>query len=162
MDRDSRQVILLGDPGQDCLHDKRSDSRYRLRRKLTQDASDVAQDLGLKYVEVTGWDTLREVTQSPDFDQGLFRQFRNLRRSDLVIEATDGNDAHYIIVETPFRAFGADVDRVQRNSPVIAAVTGCATHSVIACVKRDSSLDGRELPSNIHWRIVDKADLDPG
>ena len=96
----------MGDAGQNCLHEM----RYRPRRKLTQDAPNVAQDLGLTYVGKTDRETLRAATLSLDFEQRLSRAFRNLYRSHLVVEATDENDAHYIIVETPFRVFIADAD----------------------------------------------------
>ncbi len=160
MEKDGRQVVLLGDPGREALNDRRLDNNLRIRRKVTQGAPVVAHELGLNYVGITGWETLREVAESRDSGQSLLRQLRNLRRSVLVIEATDGNDTHYIIVETSFRAFQEDVDRLQRNSEIVAAITGCAARSVIACVKRDSSLDGRELPPDIHWHMVDEADLD--
>lgn len=161
IEKDGRQVILLGDPGREALKDRRLDNQDRVWRKMTQDAPVVAHELGLNYVGITGWETLKEVAENRDSDQSLLRQFRNLRRSGLIIEATDENDTHYIVVETPFRAFQEDVDRLQRNSDIVAAITGCATYPVIACVKRDSSLDGRELTPDIHWHMINETELEP-
>ena len=41
-----------------------------------------------------------------------------------IIKATDGRDFHHIAVKAAGRAFEADVDQMQRNSPVIACVKG--------------------------------------
>ena len=163
IERNGQQVAVLGDPGQDCIGDKRMDNRYRVEDKVSRDASRMVQELGLHYVGIVHWQTLRKRLQTLDAGEGQRREreFLNLRRSNLIVEATDGDATHYIIVETPFRAFVADIGRVLRNAEVIARITGCATHAVIACVRRDSSLNERELPSNVHWHMVDEADLVP-
>ena len=49
MERDGRQAGLLGDTRQDCLGDRRSDSRLRVWKAATGHAPAIAAGLGLQY-----------------------------------------------------------------------------------------------------------------
>ena len=50
MERDGGQAGLLGDTRQDCLGDRRSDSRLRVRKAATGHAPAIAAGLALQYV----------------------------------------------------------------------------------------------------------------
>ncbi len=46
MEKDGRQVVLLGDPGRGALSERRVDNRRRVSLKVTQDAPVVTHELG--------------------------------------------------------------------------------------------------------------------
>ena len=157
MERHGREVAVLGDPERDCLIEKRMDSRCGVRRAVVHEASAVAQDLGLNGVGAVSWDRFREMARQPEADDASAREFR-----DLVIEATDGIQAHFIVVGTPFRAVPDNVRRAARTAGGLARLSGNPSQAVVACVKRGTSLDRGELPAGVHWRTVSEADLGPG
>ena len=55
-----------------------------------------------------------------------------------------------------------NVRRAARTAGVLAKLSGNPSQAVVACVKRDTSLDREELPAAVHWRTVSEADLGPG
>ena len=76
------------------------------RSRTIQDASGIAADMGLEYVRtLTNEDLLRMAGNSLTKDTA--RSFRN---ADLVIEATDTHDTHYIAMEISFTADRREVD----------------------------------------------------
>ncbi len=147
MERHGREVAVLGDPERYCLIEKRMDSRCGVRRAVVHEASAVAQYLGLNGVGTVSWDRFSQMARQPEADDAWPREFRDLRQPDLVIEATDGIQAHFIVVETPFLAVPDNVRRAARTAGVLARLSGNPSQAVVACVKRDTSLDREELPA---------------
>ena len=57
-------------------------------------------------------------------------------RADLVVEATDSDDAmHYIAVEASYTADQRDTSRAQRNAALLTRFTGHPAHAAIASVR---------------------------
>ena len=83
-----------------------------------------------------------------------------LRRTNLVIEATDGRDTHYVMVETPFRATPEDIALVRMGVELMTELTGCARHAVVACVVRDSSAEADIASGQVHWHLMEPGDME--
>ena len=105
MERDGGQVGLLGDTRQQCLEDRRSDSRLRVRKAATGHAPAIAAGLALQYVRTLALTDTERISVEAMGGHIVGSRFRSLRNPELaIIEATDGQDTHYVMVETPFRA----------------------------------------------------------
>ena len=91
MERDGRQVGLLGDTRQDCLGDRRSDSRLRVRKAATGHAPAIAAGLALQYVRTLTRTDFERMYQDIREGHDIARsRSSRLLRPNLMIEATDG------------------------------------------------------------------------
>ena len=135
MERDGGQVGLLGDTRQDCLGDRRSDSRLRVRKAATGHAPAIAAGLALQYVRALIRTDLERIYQDTRGGHIARSRFSRLLRPNLVIEATDGRDTHYVMVETPFRATPEDIALVRMGVGLMTELTGCIYHAVMALHK---------------------------
>ena len=161
MERDGRQVGLLGDTRQQCLEDRRSDSRTRVRTAAAGRASELAAGLGLQYVRTLTRTDFERMYQDIREGHHIGRsRSSRLLRTNLVIEATDGQDTHYVMVETPFRASPEDIALVRMGVGLMTELTGCASHAVVACVVRDSSAEADIASGQVHWHLMEPGDLE--
>ena len=160
MERDGRQVGLLGDTRQQCLEDRRSDSRTRVRTAAAGRASELAAGLGLQYVRTLTRTDLEQIYQ--DTRGGHIARSRSSRllRPNLVIEATDGQDTHYVMVETPFRATPEDIALVRMGVGLMTGLTGCTCRAVIACVVRDPSAEADIASGQVNWHLIERGELE--
>ena len=161
MERDGRQVGLLGDTRQECLEDRRSDSRTRVRTAAAGRASELAAGLGPQYVRTLTRTDFERMYQDIREGHHIARsRFSRLLRPNLVIEATDGRDTHYVMVETPFRASPEDIALVRMGVGLMTELTGCASHAVVACVVRDSSAEADIASGQVHWHLMEPGDME--
>ena len=153
MERDGRQVGLLGDTRQQCLEDRRSRSRTRVRT--------VAAGLGLQYVRTLTRTDFERMYQDMREGHHIARsRSSRLLRPNLVIEATDGQDTHYVMVETPFRATPEDIALVRMGVGLMTEFTGCASHAVVACVVRDSSAEADTASGDVNRHFIERGELE--
>ena len=103
------------------------------RTRATQDAQGVASDMGLAFVQTLSAADLSDMSGNA-LPRDIVRSFRN---ADLVIEATDGADAHYIAMEVSFTADLRDCDRAIRNAGLITRFTGKPAQAAGASVRND-------------------------
>ena len=161
MERDGRQAGLLGDTRQQCLEDRRSDSRTRVRTAAAGRASELAAGLGLQYVRALTRTYLEQIYQATREGRHIARsRSSRLLRPNLVIEATDGQDTHYLMVETPFRATPEDIALVRMGVGLMTELTGCTCRAVIACVVRDSSAEADIASGQVHWHLIEPGDME--
>ena len=161
MERDGRQVGLLGDTRQQCFEDRRSDSRTRVRTAAAGRASELAAGLGLQYVRTLTRTDLEQMYQDIREGHQIARsRSSRLRRTNLVIEATDGRDTHYVMVETPFRASPEDIALVRMGVGLMTELTGCASHAVVACVVRDPSGEADIAFGQVNWHLIERGELE--
>ena len=160
MERDGRQAGLPGDTRQQCLEDRRSDSRTRVRTAAAGRASELAAGLGLQYVRTLTRTDFERMYQDIREGHHIARsRSSRLLRPNLVIEATDGQDTHYVMVETPFRAAPEDIAPVRMGVGLMTELTGCASHAVVACVVRDSSAEADIASGQVHWHLMEPGDM---
>ena len=162
MERDGRQAVLLGDTRQQCLEDRRSDSRTRVRTAAAGRASELAAGLGLQYVRTLTRTDFERIYQGTRGDHIARSRFSGLLRPNLVIEATDGQDTHYAMVETPFRATpeAEDIALVRMGVELMTELTGCTCRAVIACVVRDPSAEADIASGEVNWHLIERGELE--
>ena len=124
------------------------------RNTLHSDATGIAMDLGLEYVRIVPQEELTQMTQGA---AGWIptNELRSFRRADLVIEATDGSDTHYISVEASYTADQRDTDRAQRNARFLTEFTGHTAHPVIASVRNDNYAEQQIDSGAVYWLPLD-------
>ena len=161
MERDGRQAGLLGDTRQECLGDRRSDSRLRVRKAATGHAPAIAAGLGLQYARTLTRRDFERMYQDMREGHHIARsRSSRLLRPNLVIEATDGQDTHYVMVETPFRASPEDIAPVRMGVGLMTELTGCTCRAVIACVVRDPSAEADIASGQVNWHFIERGELE--
>ena len=162
MEHDGRQVLLLGDPREECLVDCRSDSRRRVRKAAAEQARDMAAGLGLGYVRtLTGKDLERMYRDTRGGRIARSRFSRLLRSSLLILEAAEGEETRFLMVETPFRAMLEDIARWPGgDAELMADLAARPCHPVIACVVRDPSVEAGGSSSQVHWHFIEPGGLE--
>ena len=121
------------------------------RSRTIQDAPGIAADMGLEYVRtLTNDDLLRMAGNSLTRDTA--RSFRN---TDLVIEATDGHETHYIAVEISFTADRREVDRALRNANLIHRFTGKVALPAVASVRNDHDIQADLDAGTVYWHPLE-------
>ena len=121
------------------------------RSRTIQDAPGIAADMGLEYVRtLTNDDLLRMAGNSLPRDTA--RSFRN---ADMVIEATDGHETHYIAVEISFTADRREVDRALRNANLIHRFTGKVALPAVASVRNDHDIQADLDAGIVYWHPLE-------
>ena len=124
------------------------------RSALHSDATGIAIDLGLEYVRIVPQEELTQMTQGAA-GRIPTNELRSFRRADLVIEATDGSNTHYISVEASYTADQRDTDRAQRNARFLTEFTGQTAHPVIASVRNDHYAEQQINSGAVYWLPLD-------
>ena len=124
-------------------------------------AESIAIDLGLEYVRSLTSGELTKMVLKAAAGQSLGRDYRSFRLADFIIEATDGENVHYIAVEASFTGDSRDTNRALRNASLLTQFTGCPAHAVIASVKNHGSINWQIKSGAVHWYQVDSDELEP-
>ena len=83
-------------------------------------------------------------------------------RADLVVEATDSDDAmHYIAVEASYTADQRDTSRAQRNAALLTRFTGHPAHAAIASVRNVREIQSLIDAGTVYWHTLDSDDFTP-
>ena len=83
-------------------------------------------------------------------------------RADLVVEATDSDDAmHYIAVEASYTADQRDTSRAQRNAALLTRFTGHPAHAAIASVRNVREIQSLIDDGTVYWHTLDSDDFTP-
>ena len=88
-------------------------------------------------------------------------ELESFRNADVMIEARNEAETHYITVEASYTADRRDIDRAQRNARFLTSFTGYPSHAVIASVRNDHATDAQIASGVIHWHRIPLRDLDP-
>ena len=110
----------------------------------------IAAELGLEYVRAVPQQDLVRMSRNVTRDIPI-NQLRSFWTADLIMEATDGSDTHYIAVETSYTADQRDTDRVQRNVQFLTEFTGQTARGVIASVRNDRYADSQVESGAVYW-----------
>ena len=130
------------------------------RDVVVDDAAGVAFDMGLQYVSTLTQAELGEMAQRAA-GRVPTNELRSFRRADLVIEATDGNDTHYIAVEVSFTADERETTRALRNARLLAEFTNHPACAAVASVRNDQSVADQVDAGEIYWHPIDENELEP-
>ena len=121
------------------------------RTRAIQDAQGVASDMGLAFVRTLSTADLSDMSGNA-LPRDIGRSFRN---ADLVIEATDGADAHYIAMEVSFTSERRDCDRATRNAGLITRFTGKPAQATIASVRNDRDATEAVESGAVYWHPLE-------
>ena len=110
----------------------------------------IAAELGLEYVRAVPQEDLVRMSRSA-MGRTPINQLRSFWTADLIMEASDGSDTHYIAVETSYTADQRDTDRVQRNAQFLAEFTGQTARAVVASVRNDRYVDSQVESGAVYW-----------
>ena len=159
-ERDGKPLAVIGDPGQECLGDRRHQSKRRVKETVGKDISAIAAGLGLEHVRTfNGQEDLRTLMPREMGPRAIINRASHLAGSSIVVETKKQGATEYIIMETPYRATQDDVDRVMRNCRLLRDVTGCRAEAVIASVKRERGLTQQNAEEDVHWHDVSEDEL---
>ena len=121
------------------------------RTRTIQDAQDITSDMGLEFVQTLSARDLSDMAGNA-LPRDIHRSFRN---SDLVIEATDGADTHYIAMEISFTADRRDCDRAIRNAGLITRFTGKPAQAAVASVRNDRDAAEAVESGRVYWHPLE-------
>ena len=110
----------------------------------------IAAELDLEYVRSVPQEDLVRMTRGVR-DRLPVNQLRSFWTADLIIEASDGRNTHYVAVETSYTADQRDTDRVLRNVQFLTEFTGNAAQAVIASVRNDQYVDSQVESGAVYW-----------
>ena len=159
-ERDGKLLAMIGDLGQECLGDRRHQSKRRVKESVGRDIPAIAAGLGLEHVRTfNGQEDLRTLMPKDTEQRAIINRASHIAGSSFVIETKNRGATQYIIMETPYRATQDDVDRVLRNCRLLRDVTGYRTEAVIASVKRERGLTQQNAEEDVHWRDVSEEEL---
>lgn len=130
------------------------------RDSAIRNAAAIAADMGLDYLRIVPHEELVRMSRSVTGDIPT-SQLRSFRDADLVIEASDGSATHFIAVESSYTADQRDSDRAQRNSRLLAEITGQTAHAVIASVRNDQHANSQVSSGTISWFQLQDRNSEP-
>ena len=133
---------------------------YHARDLAIPEAREIATDMGLQYVRTVPKEELSSMAQQA---AGIVptNQLRSFRRADLVIEASDGPETHYIAVEASFTADERETTRALRNAGFLTDFTGLPARAAIASVKNDRRIEPLVQDGTVYWHPLHEEDLVP-
>ena len=120
------------------------------RETALRDAMGIAMDMGFEYVRTVPHEELARMAQGAS-GRVPTNELRSFRQADLIIEATDGVDTHYIAVETSYTADQRDTDRAQRNARFLTEFTGHVAHPAVASVRNDHFANSEIDSGVVYW-----------
>ncbi len=120
--------------------------------KTSRDAEGIAHDMGFKFVRTLSISELLALVTSSDTAGLATGDLRSFRLADLVIEATDENNAtNYIAMEVSYTADERDTSRAIRNAGFLTRFTGYPAHAAIASIRNDRETQDLVDGGQIYW-----------
>jgi hypothetical protein len=110
----------------------------------------IAAELGLEYMRSVTQEELVRMSRSATGDIPV-NQLRSFWTADLIIEARDGADTHYIAVESSYTADQRDTDRLQRNVQFLTEFTGQSARAVVVSVRNDAYVSALVESGAVYW-----------
>ena len=121
------------------------------RARTIQDAIGIASDMGLDYVRTLSREDLSQMAGG-DLDRDTLRSFRN---ADLVIEAQDGTDTKYIVMEISYTADRRELVRAIRNAGLITQFTGKTAQAAVASMRNDREAEEAVGSGAVYWHSLE-------
>ena len=121
------------------------------RTRAIQDARGITSDMGLEFVRTLSATDLSDMAGNA-LSRDTHRSFRN---ADMMIEAKDGTDTHYIAMEISFTADRRDCDRAIRNAGLITRFTGRPAQAAIASVRNDRDAAEAVESRAVYWHPLE-------
>lgn len=160
MVREGRTVAVLGDPREECLEDRRSDSRQEVGHAIGANPDGIAQALGLEPVRQLrrrDLESLAGLLTDLPFNRTIFWR---LVRANLILETRNGEETEYVVTVSPYRIASEDVEELQRYGALMAELTGGKVRLVMASVAADRRARDLMESEGVHWYQVAREEVD--
>ncbi len=131
------------------------------RAVVRKDAAGLADDMGLEYTRTLLEAQLMRMLRKGKALNIPANEMRSFRRADLVIEATDGSETHYIVVEASYTADSRDTDRALRNARFLTELTGRPARAAIASIRKDNEIEELISSGVVYWYEITERDIEP-
>ena len=126
------------------------------RNAAMEEASLIAEDLGLSLVGILGRDELGSLVQSADTGDIASGELRSFRRADIVLRAADpAGTERYVAVEVSYTANGRDTERARRNAQFLTRFTGLDASAVVASLRLDQRVRPAVESGAVAWFQLD-------
>ncbi|MDE2938840.1 MAG: hypothetical protein OXR67_07950 [Chloroflexota bacterium] len=137
MVREGRTVAVLGDPREECLEDRRSDSRRDVGLAIGKNPEGIALALGLEPVRRLYQKDLESLAGLLT-DRPLNRTiFHRLLRANLLLEIRSGESTEYVVAISPYRTTVEDMEELHNFGDLMSQLTGGPVRLVMASVAAD-------------------------
>ncbi len=115
-----------------------------------RNGSAIAAELGLEYVRAVPTEDLVRMSRGA-IGRIPTNQLRSFWNADLIMEASDGEDTHYIAVEASYTADKRDSDRAQRNAQFLTEFTGQTARAAIVSIRNDNYVSSQVESGSVYW-----------
>ena len=120
----------------------------------------MAAECGLHYVRTLDRENLRRLHDEVTGRNFYRSRYTRLNRVDLIVEASDDENIHYIVVVTPYRVSREKVEEVGGLAALMSALTGRVCHPVVASVGKDQQAEAALAAGSARWHPVSTTELD--
>ena len=131
------------------------------RSAAIREASSIAREMNLYRTKNLSQDDLWALIDRADTVDIPNNALRSFRRADLIMEATDRDDAVcYIAVEISFTVNGRDTTRALRNAEFLTQFTGKPAHAAVVGLHRDNRIHDLIKRGDVFWYQLDAEIMD--
>ena len=120
------------------------------RDAAVRNAMAIAAELGLEYVRSVPQEDLVRMSRSA-IGRVPTNHLRSFWSADLIIEASDGINTHYLAVESSYTADQRDTDRILRNVQFLTEFTGQTARAIVVSVRNDDHVSALVESGAIYW-----------
>ncbi len=132
-----------------------------VRSAAIREASSIAREMNLYRTKNLSQDDLWALIDHADTVDIPNNELRSFRRADLIMEATDRDDALcYIAVEISFTVNGRDTTRALRNAEFLTRFTGKPAHAAVVGLRRDNRIHDLIKRGDVFWYQLDAEIMD--
>ncbi len=137
---------------------------YMMKTVAKEEAADIADILGLRYVATLSVAELRDLTDnSGDTSDIAPGDLVSFRRADLIAKALDANgDTCYFAAEASFVVSRRDTDRAVRNAGVLTRFTGKPAYPAVAGVSLHEAVQQVVFSGEVPWHTITEDELTGG
>ena len=137
---------------------------YMMKTVAREEADNIADVLGLRYVATLPVSALRNMTDnSGDTSDIAPGDLISFRRADLIAQAVDANgDICYIAAEASFVVGKRDTDRAVRNAGFLTRFTSKPAYPAVAGVSLHESIQQLVISGKVPWYAISEDELTGG
>ena len=130
------------------------------RDVAVRNAAAIAAEMGLQYMRAVPQEDLVQLSRGRTGNIPA-SQLRSFWSADLIIEANDGSNTHYIAVESSYTADQRDTDRAYRNVRFLTEFTGQTARAAIASVRNDRYVNSQVESGAVYWYQLEDRSPEP-
>ena len=126
-----------------------------LSQKLTREAPNIAMDLGLSYIRNLDRDEIRQMAVNAAQGNPLTLELKSFRSADFIIEAADGDQICYILIEASCTLDHRDTDRAIHSAALLTQFTGKPAKPAILGIRVDDEIKPLIESGQVFWYEIE-------